>query len=226
MCLELGTVRQVNGLGRNVVDRRLTVVAQRRQILSLAEQPIPRASATPARSASAPDRRASRTWCGYQTKPAPDRPSLTEDWPGPAGLAAAGLPPRPSGRAARAERSAPHAIVRPTGFRCARTPHRNSNAAGGTPGVIKGQRTAHRARAEALVERGSAADIRGCGIDPAGQVEIGHPDGQSQRHGERRCAECRFAEQSGTAARSKPGCAGRLSIHPSPARRFGITSDS
>ena len=42
MCLKLGAVRQINGLGRNVVDRRLTVVAQRRQILSLAEQPIPR----------------------------------------------------------------------------------------------------------------------------------------------------------------------------------------
>ena len=36
MCLELGTVRQVHGLGRNVIDGRLTVVAQRRQILSLA----------------------------------------------------------------------------------------------------------------------------------------------------------------------------------------------
>jgi len=42
MCLELATVRQVNGLGRNVIDGRLTVIAQRRQILALAEQPIPR----------------------------------------------------------------------------------------------------------------------------------------------------------------------------------------
>ena len=60
----------------------------------------------------------------YDLKPTPDHPPLTEDWLGPAGLVAAGWPPRPSGPAARLERL----LLRggpPNWPRCARTRRRN-----------------------------------------------------------------------------------------------------
>ena len=133
MRLELGTVRQVNGgpkCRRRPSDRRSPAPPDP----CARRAAHPPASATPARSASAPDRRASRTWCGYPTEPAPDRSSTTEDWPGPAGLVAAGSPPRPSVAGGRAERLLLTQLVRPTGFRCARTRHRNSNARAGRQG--------------------------------------------------------------------------------------------
>ena len=103
--------------------------------------------------------------------------------------------------------------------------------AGSPPGVADHPRIAHRSRAKAIVEGsgrdGSGREICRCGsLHPFGQVVIGDPGGEARRNAQRGDGACHLAEQSTTPARSKPGCAGRPAIHPSPARRFGITSDS